>query len=73
MRVAAVVFEDAHGVRLFLCNPGDAARSVAVEFRGRMIRKRIEAGAMREIVVSGTPQLRDAMPLAADAPESVYA
>jgi glycogen debranching enzyme len=71
--VAAVAFEDAHGVRLFLCNPADAARSVAVEFRGRMIRKRLEAGVMREIVVSGTPQLRDAMPLDADAPESIYA
>ena len=60
-------------MRLFLCNPADRARNVAVEFRGRMIRRRIEAGAMREIVVSGTPQLRDAMPLSDAAPESAHA
>jgi hypothetical protein len=73
VEVGAVAFEDADGVRLFLCNTADAARSVAVEFRGRMIRKRIEAGAMREIVVSGDPQLRDAMPIAPDAPAPVHA
>ena len=62
--VAAIVFEDdAEGVRLFACNPFDRARNVAIEFRGRMIRRRIEAGAMLELVVSGNPQLRDAMPV----------
>ena len=39
-----------------------ATRNVAIEFRGRMIRRRIEAGAMLEVVLSGDPQLarRDA-------------
>src|SRR5471030_828527 len=65
--VAAIVFEDAaQAVRLFVCNPFDRARNVAIEFRGRMIRRRIEAGAMLEVVLSGDPQLRDAMPV--DAP-----
>jgi len=74
VEVAAVAFADARGaVRLFICNPADAARNVAVEFRGRMIRQRIEAGAMREIVVSGEPELRDAMPVAPDTPEPLHA
>ena len=62
-RSAAIVFEDdAGGVRLFICNPFDRSRNVAIEFRGRMIRRRIEAGAMLELVLSGNPQLRDAIP-----------
>jgi hypothetical protein len=62
--VAAIVFEDAaNGLRLFACNPADNARNVAIEFRGRMIRRRIEAGAMLELVLSGQPQLIDAMPV----------
>ena len=63
--VAAIIFEDdANGLRLFVCNPADQARNVAIEFRGRMIRRRIEAGAMLELVLSGHPQLVDAMPVA---------
>jgi glycogen debranching enzyme len=66
--VAAIAFEDeAGGVRLFICNPFDRTRNVAIEFRGRMIRRRIEAGAMLELVVSGNPQLRDALPAAVPA------
>ena len=61
--VAALAFEDAAGgVRMFVCNQFDHVRNVAIEFRGRMIRRRIEAGAMLEVVVAGDPQLRDAMP-----------
>jgi hypothetical protein len=60
--VAAIVFDDgAGGVRLFACNQLDRARNVAIEFRGRMIRRRIEAGAMLEVVVSGEPRLVDAI------------
>jgi hypothetical protein len=60
--VAALIFEDAAGgLRLFACNPADHARNVGIEFRGRMIRRRIEAGAMLELVIGGEPQLIDAM------------
>ena len=56
------------GVRMFVWQPVlDRARNVAIEFRGRMIRRRIEAGAMLELVVSGNPQLVDAMPVPANA------
>jgi glycogen debranching enzyme len=73
VEVAAVAFDDGHGVRLFLCNTADRGRDVSVEFRGRMIRQRIEAGVMREIVVSGEPRLLDAMPVEPDAPAPVHA
>jgi glycogen debranching enzyme len=73
VEVAAIAFEDDNGVRMFACNAADAARTVAVEFRGRTIRRRIEAGAMLEIVVSGDPQLRDAMPIAPDTPQPAHA
>jgi glycogen debranching enzyme len=64
VEVAAIVFEDAAGgLRLFACNTDDKVRNVAIEFRGRMIRRRIEAGAMLELVVGGDPQLIDAMPV----------
>ena len=60
--VAVVAFEDAAGaVRIFAGNPADKARNVAIEFRGRMIRNHIEAGAMLETVLGGDPQLIDAM------------
>jgi hypothetical protein len=63
VEVAAIVFEDAQGgLRLFAGNPADQARNVAIEFRGRMIRQRIEAGAMLELALAGDPQLIDAMP-----------
>ena len=72
--VAAIAFEAAGGgVRLFICNPFDRSRNVAVEFRGRMIRRHIEAGAMLELVLSGNPQLRDAMPLDAALPDGAPA
>jgi hypothetical protein len=72
--VAAIVFEDASdGIRLFACNQFDRARNVAIEFRGRMIRRRIEAGAMLELVLSGDPQLRDAMPVEAPAEAPAHA
>jgi glycogen debranching enzyme len=63
VEVAVLVFEDAGGgIRVFAGNPADKARNVAIEFRGRMIRTHIEAGAMLETVLSGDPQLIDAMP-----------
>jgi glycogen debranching enzyme len=62
--VAAIAFEDAAGaVRMFVCNQNDRARNASVEFRGRSIRRRIDAGAMIEILVSGNPTLTDAMPV----------
>jgi hypothetical protein len=72
--VAAIVFEDASdGVRLFACNQFDRARNVSIEFRGRMIRRRIEAGAMLELVLSGNPRLRDAMPAGVPVEEPAHA
>jgi glycogen debranching enzyme len=60
--VAVFVFEDAAGgLRLFACNQLDAVRDVAVEFRGRMIHRRIEAGAMLELALAGDPLLIDAV------------
>jgi hypothetical protein len=38
-----------------------------------MIRRRIEAGAMLELVVSGDPQLRDAMPIQAPVEAAAHA
>jgi hypothetical protein len=65
--VAAIAFEDAHGaVRMFVCNQNDRARSASIEFRGRTIRRRIDAGAMLEIFVGGNPELLDAMPVAVE-------
>ncbi len=62
--VAAIVFEDDDGaVRMFVCNQNDRARNVAIEFRGRMIRRNIDAGAMLEITLDGKPRLLDAMPV----------
>jgi hypothetical protein len=62
--VGAVVFEDGGGVRAFLCNPADRARHVTLEFRGRTERRSMAPGEFAEIVVSGTPQLVDAMLMA---------
>jgi hypothetical protein len=70
--VAAIAFEDDGGaVRMFVCNQHDRDRNVLVEFRGRMIRRRIEAGAMLELELSGTPRLSDAMP--AEMPDPAHA
>jgi hypothetical protein len=74
VEVPAIAFEDeAGGVRMFVCNPLGRARNVAIEFRGRMIRRSIEAGAMLELVVGGNPQLRDAMPVPVPPPEPAHA
>ena len=62
--VAAIVFEDAGGVRAFLCNQYDRARHVSLEFRGLTERRTLAPGELAEIVLSGTPQLVDAMVVA---------
>ena len=59
--VGAIVFEDAGGVRAFLCNARDKARHVSLEFRGRTERRTLAAGELAEIVLFGAPQLSDAM------------
>ncbi|MDE2572788.1 MAG: hypothetical protein KGM44_09750, partial [bacterium] len=51
IEVGAVAFEGARGVRLFLLNGNDAPRDVAVAFRGRHYRERLEAGALRQIEI----------------------
>jgi hypothetical protein len=56
---------------MFVCNQNDRERNVLIEFRGRMIRRRIEAGAMLDLPLSGTPQLSDAMP--AEIPDPAHA
>jgi glycogen debranching enzyme len=62
--VAAIAFDDgAGGVRLFICNQNDRARNVAIEFRGRTIRRPVDAGAMLEMTIGERPQLRDALPI----------
>jgi hypothetical protein len=61
--VAAIAFDDGRGgVRLFVCNQNDRDRNVAIEFRGRMIRRAVAAGAMLELVLGGTALLVDALP-----------
>ena len=68
--VAAIAFEDdARAVRMLICNQNDRSRNVAIEFRGRMIRRSIEAGAMVELSLDGEARLRDALPPAALVPE----
>jgi glycogen debranching enzyme len=59
--VVAIAFEDDHGVRLFLGNQNDHPRNVAVEFRGRTIRRTIDTGMLLELEISGRPQLRDTL------------
>ena len=67
--VAAIVFEDDDGgVRMFVCNQNDRARNVAIEFRGRMVRRHIEPGAMLDVTLGGRPRLLDAMPVVAAEP-----
>ena len=66
--VGAVVFEDdVGGVRAFLCNQNDEARSVSLEFRGITERRTLAPGALLELVLLGKPKLIDAMPLASGA------
>jgi glycogen debranching enzyme len=59
--VGAIVFEDAGGVRAFLCNQEDKARHVSLEFRGRTERRTLAPGELAEIVLLGNPGLADAM------------
>ncbi len=54
IEVAAIVFEEEGGVvRAFLCNPDDMVRVVSLEFRGSVLRRRLAAGELREVVLSG--------------------
>jgi len=67
--VAAIVFEDeAGGVRAFLGNQNDAARNVALDFRGISVRETLAPGELRELVLAGEPRLVDAMPVPASPP-----
>jgi hypothetical protein len=59
--VGAIVFEDAGGVRAFLCNAQDKIRHVSLEFRGRTEHRTMAAGELAEIVLLGAPSLVDAM------------
>jgi hypothetical protein len=60
--VVAIAFEDEHGVRLFLGNTDDQSRNVAVEFRGRTVRRHLPAGDLVELELVGRPQLHDVLP-----------
>jgi hypothetical protein len=67
IEVGAVAFEDERGaVRVFLCNLLDAAREVTLEFRGRVLRKRLAAGELGEVAIAGTPLEREALRAAPD-------
>ena len=70
--VGAIVFEDAGGVRAFLCNQQDKARHVSLEFRGRTEQRSLAPGELAEIVLFGTPGLADAM-VVEEAPPAVAA
>jgi len=61
VEVGAVAFEDPNGaVRIFLCNLNDCARDVTVEFRGYTAKLELDAGALREVHLMGTPTERRA-------------
>jgi hypothetical protein len=61
VEVAAVAFEDAAGaVSIYVCNDRERDRDVTLEFRGRTLRQRVDAGRMERIVL-GEPALADAM------------
>jgi hypothetical protein len=67
IEVGAVVFEDEGGaVRAFLCNLDDATREVALDFRGRHVRRRLAPGELLTITLSGAPLDREAFPPAPD-------
>ncbi|HMD02638.1 MAG TPA: amylo-alpha-1,6-glucosidase [Candidatus Baltobacteraceae bacterium] len=56
IEVGAVAFEDDKGaVRVFLCNLLDETRDVTLEFRGRILRRRVPAGELAQMVLSGAP------------------
>jgi glycogen debranching enzyme len=71
--VGAIVFEDAGGVRAFLCNQEDKARHVSLEFRGRTERRTLAPGELAEIVLLGNPGLADAMVVDEDTPAAAAA
>jgi len=71
--VGAIVFEDAGGVRAFLCNQEDKARHVSLEFRGRTERRTLAPGELAEIVLVGNPGLADAMVVDEDTPAAAAA
>jgi hypothetical protein len=72
IEVGAVAFEDeGNGVRIFLCNLADEARSVALEFRGTTQQRRLEAGELMALTIghprefeaaAGAPDERTAVP-----------
>ncbi|MGB8266171.1 MAG: amylo-alpha-1,6-glucosidase [Candidatus Velthaea sp.] len=69
VEVAAIVFEDSGGgVRAFLGNQNDAARNVALDFRGISVRETLAPGELRELVLTGDPGLIDAMPVGLGVP-----
>ena len=57
--------------RAFLCNLDDAARDVALEFRGASLRRTLAAGELLAVTVSGEPLDRDAYPAMPDAATSL--
>ncbi len=67
VEVGAVAFEDERGaVRIFVCNPNDRPRDVSLEFRGRTMRRTVDAGAMLEVVAAGRPLDVEAVPAGHD-------
>jgi hypothetical protein len=67
VEVGSIAFEDDDGaVRLFLCNLNDQARSVSVEFRGRVERASLAPGELKELHLVGKPKERQARAAARD-------
>jgi glycogen debranching enzyme len=67
IEVAAVAFEEEGGaVRAFICNLLDAPRDVSLDFRGRSLRRYVEAGQLLEVVLAGYPSDREAYPARVD-------
>ena len=53
-------------MRVFLCNLLDEARETTLEFRGRVLRKRLLAGELAEVTFAGHPLDRETLPSAPD-------
>lgn len=67
IEVAAVAFEEEGGaVRAFVCNLFDMSREVSLDFRGRTLRRSVEAGQLLEVVLAGHPSDREAYPARVD-------
>jgi hypothetical protein len=60
VEVAAIAFEDADGVRIFVGNDLDRDREVVLTFREHTLRAHVGAGMLAELIL-GRPQLVDAM------------